>query len=58
MVWMRMALVGSCIYLNVRSLVGGTVWEGLGGVALLVEVCPWGWALKSLPFLVSLQIMI
>jgi hypothetical protein len=55
---MRMALVGSCIYLNVRSLVGGTVWEGLGGVALLVEVCLWGWALKSLPFLVSLQIMI
>ena len=28
------------------SPVGGTVWEGLGGVALLEEVCHWEWALR------------
>jgi hypothetical protein len=28
------------IYLNTWSLVSGTVLEGLGGVALLEEVCP------------------
>jgi hypothetical protein len=33
------------IYLNTCPPVGGTVWEGLGGVALLEEVCHWGWAL-------------
>jgi hypothetical protein len=32
------------IYLNACSAVGRTVWEGLGGVALLEEVCHWGWA--------------
>lgn len=26
--------------------VGGTIWEELGSVALLVEVCHWGWALS------------
>lgn len=26
--------------------IGGTIWEGLGGVALLGEVCHRGWALK------------
>lgn len=25
---------------------GGTVWEGLGGVALLVEACQWKCALS------------
>lgn len=30
------------IYLNAWFLVGGTVWEVLGGVALLKEVCHWG----------------
>jgi hypothetical protein len=29
-------------YLHVWSSVGGTVWEGLGGVALLEEVRHWG----------------
>ena len=24
----------------------GTVWEGLGGVALMEELCHWGWALR------------
>ena len=33
-------------HLNARSTVGGTVWEGLGGVALLEEVCHWGQALR------------
>ena len=32
----------SFIYLSVWSPVGGTVWEGLEGVALLVAVCHWG----------------
>lgn len=26
--------------------VNGTIWERLGGGALLQEVCPWGWALR------------
>ena len=39
---------GPCglIYLNTQSPVSGTVWEGLGAVALLEEVSHWGWALK------------
>jgi hypothetical protein len=27
------------------SPAGGTIWKGLGGVALLGEVCHWKWAL-------------
>ena len=27
-------------------LYGGTIWERLGGTALLEEVCLWGWALR------------
>ena len=30
------------IYLNVWSLVDGTVWKGLGGIALIDEVRHWG----------------
>jgi hypothetical protein len=33
-----MALIG--------SYVGGTVWEGLGSIAFLEEVCLGGWALR------------
>jgi hypothetical protein len=43
-------------YLNTQSQVGGTIWEGLGSVAILEEVCPWGWALRfqrPMPFPVS-----
>jgi hypothetical protein len=29
-------------YLNSWSSVGWTIWEGLGGMALLEEVCHWG----------------
>ena len=36
----------SLIYLNAWLPVGRTIWEGLGGVALLEEVCHWGWALR------------
>lgn len=25
---------------------GGTVWEGLGGIALLGKVCHWEWTLR------------
>ena len=42
--------------LNAWSSIGGTVWEGLEGVSLLVEVCHWKWALgfqKPVPFLLS-----
>jgi hypothetical protein len=28
------------------SAVLGTVWEGLGGVAFLEEVCHWAWAVR------------
>jgi hypothetical protein len=31
------------LYLNA---IDGTVWEGLGGIALLEEVFHWGWALR------------
>jgi hypothetical protein len=34
------------ICLNAWASVSGTVWEGLGGVALLEEVCHWRWALS------------
>ena len=40
-VWMRMAPQG-LIHLNTWSPVGGTIGEGLGGVALSEEVCHWG----------------
>ena len=30
-------------HLNDWLSVGGAVWEGLGDVALLEEVCHWGW---------------
>lgn len=33
------------MYLIAWLPVGGAVWEGLGEVALLAEVCHWGWAL-------------
>ena len=29
------------IYLNAWSPVGGTIWKGLGGVALLEKMCQW-----------------
>jgi len=32
------------IYSNAWFLLGGTIWRGLGGVASLGEVCPWGCA--------------
>ena len=32
--------------MNARSPVGGTVWKGLGGMALLEGVCYWEWALR------------
>lgn len=31
-------------YLNAYFLLGRTVWEGLGDVALLEEMCHWGQA--------------
>lgn len=37
--WMRTA--PQSVHLNTRFPVGGTVWEGVGGVALLT-VCHWG----------------
>jgi hypothetical protein len=43
-VYIRMAPID--IYLNIWFSVGGTIWEGLGGVVLLVEVCHCGWALE------------
>lgn len=33
-------------HLSTRSPVGGTVWGGLGDVALLEEVHHWGWTLR------------
>lgn len=32
--------------LNTWSLVGGTFWVGLGGVALMEKVCYYGWSLR------------
>lgn len=34
-------------HLNSCSSVSGAVWEGSEGMALLEQVCPWGWALRS-----------
>jgi hypothetical protein len=41
--WVNFSETGShwLIYLNVCSAVGGAVWGGLGGVALLEEECRW-----------------
>lgn len=48
MIWMRMA-PDMFIYLNAWSPLTGSVWEGLGGVARLEEVCQWEclWSFKS-----------
>lgn len=35
--------------LNVWSLVGGTVWEGIGDVVLLEEICHWRWVWGPFP---------
>jgi hypothetical protein len=40
-----------CIYLRTSFPVGGTVWEGLGGVISLKEVCHEGWALRFQKFM-------
>jgi hypothetical protein len=32
--------------LTIWSSVSGTVWEGLGGVALFKDMCPWGQVLR------------
>lgn len=42
-----MRLSSSIMYVNTRSLVGGTVSGGLGGMALLEEVHCWGWAWRA-----------
>ena len=34
------------IYLDTCSVIGGTVWEGLGGLAVLGEVCHWSCTLS------------
>lgn len=40
--------------MNVRFPTGGIIWEGLGGMALLEEVCDRAlWFEKPLPFPVS-----
>ena len=47
------------IYLNTWSPVGRTVLEGLESMALLEEVCHWGWALrfqKPMPGPVSISV--
>lgn len=36
------------IYIDTWFPVDGTIWEGLGGVALLEELCHWGWDLRFL----------
>lgn len=43
----RMSVPHSLRHLKAWFLVGGAVREGLGGVALLEEVCHWGKALKA-----------
>lgn len=47
-------------HLTIWSSVGGTIWEGLGGVASLEEVCHLGqaWGFKRLlPFLLCLPLV-
>lgn len=34
------------IHLNSWSSVGGSLWEGLGGIALLKVVRYWGWTVR------------
>ena len=43
-VWMSIAPMAHLFECLVPA--GGTVWEELGGVALLEEVCHWKWALR------------
>jgi hypothetical protein len=44
--WSERGWTPRLIYLNTWSSVGGTLWEGLEGVALLEEVCHWKWGLR------------
>lgn len=37
------------------SPLGGTVWEKLGTVILLLDVCPWGWAFRFQSFVLTDQ---
>lgn len=42
------------IYLTIWPLIAGTVWKGLGGLAMVEEVCQWGQVLRFQKTLVCL----
>lgn len=44
---MKVPLIYKLICLKTRTPVGGAIWEGLGGLALLEEAYHWGVGFKN-----------
>ena len=45
-IYVLMVYVWICVGIYVVHACMGTIWEGMGSMALLEKVCHWGWALR------------